>query len=569
MSGGGGGDSRQLDLTPTWAVAAVCAIIVLISILLEKIIHKFARMFEEKKKHALLEALEKIKAELMVLGFISLLLTFGQNYISKVCIPQKYAHTMLPCLPIDQRHEGGPAAEHGAGTAADHGAGTAADHGEGAAADAGVATDHGAGAADDAGAATEHGVEEVEGGEDAEGGGHRRRILSYDRRFLSGGGGGPSCKPGKLPLISVNGLHQLHIFIFFLAVFHVIYSAITMTLGRAKIRGWKAWEEDHVVDEDALNDPRRFRLTHETSFVRDHSSFWTKTPVSFYFVCFFRQFFRSVRRADYLTMRHGFVTVHLAPGSKFDFQKYIKRSLEDDFKVVVGISPILWGSVVLFLLVNVHGWHAAFWVSFLPLLVILAVGTKLQAIITRMALDIKERHAVVQGIPLVQVSDKYFWFAWPQLVLYLIHYVLFQNAFELTYFWWTWYEFGWASCFYEDDRLMIVRVALGIGAQVVCSYVTLPLYALVTQMGSTMKKSIFDDQTSRALKQWHKNALKKKTSKGRHETRTLGGSPGEHTPEHSPHPPPPRDTEMAAQTATIVTSVDNETYDKRDLLSGP
>ena len=26
-------------------------------------------------------------------------------------------------------------------------------------------------------------------------------------------------------------------------------------------------------------------------------------------VCFFRQFFRSVRRADYLTMRHGFVTV--------------------------------------------------------------------------------------------------------------------------------------------------------------------------------------------------------------------------------------------------------------------
>lgn len=29
--------------------------------------------------------------------------------------------------------------------------------------------------------------------------------------------------------------------------------------------------------------------------------------------------------------------VHLAPGSKFDFQKYIKRSLEDDFKVIVGI----------------------------------------------------------------------------------------------------------------------------------------------------------------------------------------------------------------------------------------
>lgn len=57
---------------------------------------------------------------------------------------------------------------------------------------------------------------------------------------------------------------------------------------------------------------------------------------------------------------------------------------------------------------------------------ILTVGTKLQGIITRMALDIQERHAVVQGIPLVQVSDKHFWFEWPQLILYLLHYVLFQ-----------------------------------------------------------------------------------------------------------------------------------------------
>lgn len=46
-----------------------------------------------------------------------------------------------------------------------------------------------------------------------------------------------------------------------------------------------------------------------------------------------------------------------------------------------------------------------------------------------------------------------------------------------------------------------------------CSYVTLPLYALVTQMGSTMKKSIFDEQTSKALMKWHqKAALKKKSS---------------------------------------------------------
>ena len=33
----------------------------------------------------------------MVLGFISLLLVFGQNYIIKVCITEEAADTMLPC----------------------------------------------------------------------------------------------------------------------------------------------------------------------------------------------------------------------------------------------------------------------------------------------------------------------------------------------------------------------------------------------------------------------------------------------------------------------------------------
>jgi hypothetical protein len=38
-----------------------------------------------------------ITAELMVLGFISLLLTFGQSYISRICLPAKVLNNMLPC----------------------------------------------------------------------------------------------------------------------------------------------------------------------------------------------------------------------------------------------------------------------------------------------------------------------------------------------------------------------------------------------------------------------------------------------------------------------------------------
>ncbi|XP_052176044.1 MLO-like protein 9 [Diospyros lotus] len=492
MAGGHSG-SRELDRTPTWAVALVCAVIVMISIALEKVLHSVAHWFQKRNKNHMLEALEKIKGELMVLGFISLILTFGQNYISRICIPIKIADTMLPCKlhHDDQSH--------------DHGQG----HGHEP-----PAADHGRGRGPGPGHEAEHE--------------HHRRLLWNEHRILAADSPAPMCKNGYVPLISIHGLHQLHIFIFFLAIFHVIYSAITMMLGRMKIRRWKEWERENSEHITEINDPTRFRLTHETSFVRDHTNFWTTTPFLFYIVCFFRQFFRSVSRSDYLAMRHGFVSVHLAPGSKFDFQKYIKRSLEDDFKVVVGISPLLWTFAILFLLLNVDGLQAMFWLSLLPLIVILSVGTKLQAIITEMAVEIQERHAVVQGIPLVQVSDRHFWFSWPQLILYLIHLTLFQNAFELTYVLWIWYEFGMKSCFHDSLVLMASRVATGIGVQILCSYITLPLYALVTQMGSTMKRSIFDDQTSKALKNWKKHAMKKKQEgKTGMPTQTLGGTPPE------------------------------------------
>ncbi|KAF8029184.1 hypothetical protein BT93_E1757 [Corymbia citriodora subsp. variegata] len=462
-SGSSGSQTRELDQTPTWAVAIVSAAFIVISLVLEKFLHKVGTWLTERHKRALYEALDKVKSELMILGFISLLLTFGQSYVSKICIPQKVADTMLPCRK-DNKYNGPSKGE-------------------------------------------------------------RRKLLWYEGRSLAAGSYAPSCEKGQEPLISVNGLHQLHILIFFLAIFHVLYSAVTMMLGRLKIRGWKQWEQETLShDYEFSTDPSRFRLTHETSFVRAHTSFWTRIPFFFYIGCFFRQFFKSVGKADYLALRNGFITVHLAPGSKFNFQKYIKRSLEDDYKVVVGISPVLWASFVIFLLLNVKGWQALFWASLIPVVIILAVGTKLQAILTKMALEIIEKHAVVQGIPLVQASDKYFWFGRPQLVLQLIHFALFQ------------YSFGLKSCFHANFKLAVIKVGLGVGVLFVCSYITLPLYALVTQMGSCMKKSIFDEQTSKALKKWHMAVKKKRLGKGGGKsaaTVTLGRS---RSPSPSPSP---------------------------------
>ncbi|KAF2300576.1 hypothetical protein GH714_014107 [Hevea brasiliensis] len=289
MAGGGGG--RSLEQTPTWAVAIVCFVLVLVSIIIEYIIHLIGKWLKKKHKRALYEALEKVKSELMLLGFISLLLTVGQGPISNICIPEKVGSSWHPCSKEEEANIN---------------------------------------------------KAEVPATENE----NRRKLLTISdsggslHRVLAGTTTTDKCGEREVPFVSSEGIHQLHIFIFVLAVFHVLYCVLTMVLGRAKMRRWKSWEkETRTAEYQFSHDPERFRFARETSFGRRHLSFWTKTPVLIWIVCFFRQFVRSVPKVDYLTLRHGFIMAHLAPQShmKFDFQKYINRSLEEDFKVVVGI----------------------------------------------------------------------------------------------------------------------------------------------------------------------------------------------------------------------------------------
>ncbi|OAY66618.1 MLO protein, partial [Ananas comosus] len=349
---------RSLKETPTWAVALVCAVMVLVSAAMEHGIHILGKWFQTRHKKAMSEALEKLKAELMLLGFISLLLTAGQGQISKICIPAKAGNIMLPCKLKN---------------------------------------------------ATESNTDS------------RRRFLSYGeeavrrRMLVSSTADYCSQYKDRVPLISQYGIHQLHIFIFVLAVFHVLYSVVTMALGRAKVN------------------PSRFRFTHQTSFVKRHVGL-SSTPGVRWIVAFFRQFFGSVTKVDYLTMRHGF------------------------------INP----SIV------VHGNHLT-GVTACPFQVLLLVGMKLEIVIMEMAREIQDRTSVIKGAPIVEPSNKYFWFNRPQWILFLIHLTLFevvradfclptfltdclclltnQNAFQMAHFLWTLSTFGLRSCFFDNMGL--------------------------------------------------------------------------------------------------------------------
>ncbi|KAG4913384.1 hypothetical protein JHK82_053968 [Glycine max] len=198
----------SLQHTPTWAIALVSFILISISIILEHLIHLIIQWLRKNRRSDLVEAIERLKsgfplslfaAELMILGFMSLLLTVTQDAIIEICIPVRAADTMLPC----------------------------------------------------------------------------RKLTSNDTAILD------SCSAknaSKVALVSKHGIHQLHMFIFVLALMQIVYSFLTVSLARAKMRHWKAWDEEtQTVEYEIAN----------------------------------------------------------ARNNDFDFQNYIEQSLEEDFRIIL------------------------------------------------------------------------------------------------------------------------------------------------------------------------------------------------------------------------------------------
>ncbi|URE30959.1 hypothetical protein MUK42_05743 [Musa troglodytarum] len=364
MAGGGGESTITLEYTPTWIVTVVCTVIVFISLLFERVLHWLGKTLKRRNQKPLFDALQKIKEELMLLGFISLLLVVFQGTIQRICVRESLMHHLRPCKK------------------------------------------------DDTATAAAHFSVGFSGGA---------------RRLLAGGG------------------------------------------------------------------------ADSTHCQREHS--------------FFKQFYGSVTETDYTTMRRGFIMTHCKGNKKFNFYQYMIRVLEADFKKVVGISWQLWIFVMIFLLLNVEGWHAYFWISFIPLVLLLAIGTKLEHIITQLAQEVAEKHSAIEGDLVVTPSDHLFWFHRPQIVIFLIHFILFQNAFEIAYFFWILTTYSFNSCIMGQVGFIVPRLVISVLSQLLCSYSTLPLYAIVTQMGSFFNKAIFDANVQAGILDWARGAKKNKKTR--------------------------------------------------------
>ncbi|KAL5845813.1 hypothetical protein ACOSQ3_009337 [Xanthoceras sorbifolium] len=432
--------TRTVEYTPTWVVAGVCGVLIVISVAVKRFLQHLGKRLKKKNYKALFEALQKVKQELMLVGFMSLLLTALQGTLAKICISRDLATKWLPCK-----------------------------------------------------------LEEKD------------KLLSVSEvsRFADAN---YCASKGKVPLLSTTAFSDLDMFLFVLAVTHVAFTAILIFLGQAKIRQWKDWENSIAMKEYNRQYDFGNRISHvqEHDFIRSHfRGVGRINTLLDWLHSFFKQFYGNVSKSDYTILRRGFVMTHCRSNLKYNFHRYVMLAFQEDFKKVVGISGYLWLLAAILLLSNVYGWHAYFWISFVPFILLIAVGAKLEHIIIQLANDIAEKHIAVEGNLVVQLSDDHFWFHRPQIVLKLIHFILFQNSFELSFFFCIWVQYGFHSCLLGHVGFLIPRLIMGLSVQLLCSYSILPLYAIVTQMGCSFNKAaLFGESITEGLHRWAQRSKK-------------------------------------------------------------
>ncbi|XP_022941961.1 MLO-like protein 4 isoform X1 [Cucurbita moschata] len=440
-------EGRSLAETPTYSVASVVTVMVFVCFVVERAIYRFGKWLKKTKRKALFASLEKIKEELMLLGLISLMLAQCARWISEICVNSSlFTSRFYICSEEDY-------------------------------------------------ATNEHVMVESSLLSSNEIGIRRRGLSSLPHQ----------CGEGREPFVSYEGLEQLHRFLFVLGITHVLYSCLAVGLAMSKIYSWKKWENQIRLSAEENWPAKKYKvMRRQTTFVFHHTSHpWSRNPILIWMLCFLRQFKSSIRKSDYLALRLGFITKHKLPIS-YDFHKYMVRSMEDEFHGILGISYPLWGYAILCIFVNIHGLNIYFWLSFIPAALVMLVGTKLQHVVSSLALEILAQTGPAAIGTQIKPRDDLFWFGKPEILLRLIQFIIFQNAFEMATFIWSLWGFKERSCFMKNDFMIITRLTSGVLVQFWCSYSTVPLNVIVTQMGSKCKKALVAESVRESLHSWCK-----------------------------------------------------------------
>ncbi|KAH1224017.1 MLO-like protein 4 [Glycine max] len=456
------GEGRSLAETPTYAVATVITVLVSLSFLFQGTLKKLVKWLDRTKRKSLLSALDKIKEELMLFGLLSLLMGHWIIFVAKICVKSSVlSSTFFPC------------------------------------------------------AMEKNSVKRFVGlGSEPS----NKTVLKGQMN----NGLHNYCPEGHESLASYESLEQLHRFVFVLGITHITYSFIAVALAMIKIYSWRTWENEaktiavQSIQDNSQSTSRLRRLNtfifHHTSHPWSHHKIlvWLDTDEPVLQLCFSRQFWSSIHRADYMALRLGFITNHGLP-TTYDFHNYMLRSMDEEFRDIVGVSVLLWVYAICCIFLNFHGSNFYFWLSFVPAILILIIGTKLHRVVVKLAVEIINRCPNMKPHQF-NLRDELFWFGKPRFLLRLIQLISFLNAFEMATFLWSLWEIKDPSCFMSNRTFIVIRLSFGVTSQVWCSFITFPLYVIITQMGSRFKKTVVSENVRKSLSKWQRRVKEKQSS---------------------------------------------------------
>ncbi|XP_045815681.1 MLO-like protein 4 [Trifolium pratense] len=453
-------EGRSLAETPTWAVATVITLLVSLSFLSHGTLNKLIKWLGRTKRKSLLSALEKMKEELMLFGLLSLLMGHWIVFVAKICVKSSVLSSrFFPCA-MEKSFE---IVKHDVWLNSEY---------------------------------------------------SNRTILKEQVN----NGRHNYCPKGHESFASYESLEQLHRFVFVLGITHVSYSFVAVALAMIKIYSWRTWENEaktmamqSLQDTSQSTSTSSIRLKRLSTFIFHHTSHpWSHHKVLVWLLCFSRQFWSSINRSDYIALRLGFITNHDLPLT-YDFHNYMLRSMDEEFRDIVGVSVILWIYAICCIFLNFHGNNFYFWLSFVPAILILVIGTKLHRVVVKLAVEVIDQCPYMKPHQF-NLRDELFWFGKPRLLLRLIQLISFLNAFEMSTFIWSLWEINNPSCFMNNQTLVVVRLSFGVVSQVWCSFITFPLYVIITQMGSRFKKSVISENVRKSLYKWQKRVKEKQSS---------------------------------------------------------
>ena len=184
---------KSFTQTDSWAVAIAFVVFAILSVLIEKAVHWLKHSLHAKK--TLLKVVHKAEEELFLLGSVSfILLVFEDTLVANSCVKTSRfdVETWAMC-PYVGSYDSSYAASYDAAPSA-----------------------------------------------------YGTRSSRRGRRLAAAVDDDDACDDDAEPFLSRAVLHQVHLFIFFLALAHVCYTTATLTLGRWRLRNMLRQRRAHV-----------------------------------------------------------------------------------------------------------------------------------------------------------------------------------------------------------------------------------------------------------------------------------------------------------------------------------